>query len=382
MAEVPPPPPYSSPTHFKGLYEWINANLDDENWTDGDKMKFLKATDDALNDEKNLEKLKKEMDQLATSSTTIKQVFSDVASRFKEVHNESTNENFKSKLEILRKKWDSYGMKFKAIETDAKKTATEAYVIGHDFATDFADYLTNSNDSLERKIEEIETYKKHVEEDEIKSTKIKKDLDELVTNLGTFNIEWQGVAKEENGRLTEEAKALGEKIKKLDDEIDSLTTKINTLIATTVIGGVATGICIIAGFFCPLFWYGAIIPAALTTVSAIVLANKINERTKKRDEREAAMQEKDKLEKQQNRINALLTGVNSVESKSQEAIIAIGTFQDVWQALVRDLDIVLNELKLATETGSKDLAHARIRTAGSMYKRIAEAMKYYASLGA
>jgi hypothetical protein len=39
------------------------------------------------------------------------------------------------------------------------------------------------------------------------------------------------------------------------------------------------------------------------------------------------------IEDQQNRIDALLTGINSVKNESEKAITALGVFQDVWQAV-------------------------------------------------
>jgi hypothetical protein len=104
-----PPPPYSSPANFKDVYDWIVANLKNENddtLTYDQKMKFMEVADQAMKDDT---KLYQEMDQLADSSKTIKQVFNDVASGFREVYDHSSNEDFKKSLKPLQDDWDSYG---------------------------------------------------------------------------------------------------------------------------------------------------------------------------------------------------------------------------------------------------------------------------------
>ncbi|KAF8625483.1 hypothetical protein AX15_005357 [Amanita polypyramis BW_CC] len=88
MAEAPPPPPFSFPTH--------------------EEMELMDRAADTLSYRKNLEVLEDNMDRLVASATSIRQVFNNIAGDFMVVYYYTTNEDLKYELKVLQEKWESY----------------------------------------------------------------------------------------------------------------------------------------------------------------------------------------------------------------------------------------------------------------------------------
>ncbi|KAG6826588.1 hypothetical protein H0H92_015227 [Tricholoma furcatifolium] len=398
MASTAPPSYYAS--NFTALYEYIasSAKLDDT-WTDDETRAFLKSMKDTLTSEDDdlLNDLKKEMDQLHAASETIRTVFSTVKSGFQKVHdNPGVHEDFKTAVAGLIVRWDKFGTTFEEINKRAKVNATNAQVIANDFANTFIKFLEDRDKPLDKKKEEAKAYEEFIKKDADKASQIGTDLEKLVSGIKVFDQDWQTVAEAEKKKLDDDIKNFKDQIDQLQAEIDSLTIQINKQIAALVLSFVGIGICILAGFLCPAFWYGTVIFVALGAVSGGLLGQNVTDRNSKpqrlllfpdahgdsnieKEEQKADFQRKlGDAEQAKKDIEALLTGVTSLDSESKKLFTAVKVFEDVWQSILSDLNSIIETLELVEETGDKDLAYMRLDSVKATYNRVSYAMGHYA----
>ncbi|KAG6845068.1 hypothetical protein H0H87_001130 [Tephrocybe sp. NHM501043] len=334
MANIAPPSYYDS--NFTTLYESIvaSAKLVDDNWTDDQKKAFLKSVNTTLDDDQLLKELEAEIDKLQDASVTIKTVFSTVKSDFQKVHdNPGVHDDFKTAVAALIVRWNKFGETFNEINQRAKSNATNAQVIAKDFSATFVTFLERRDKSLEEKKKEARAYEKFIQRDADKASKIGTDLENLVSEIKVFDNDWQKVAEAEKKKLDDDIKDFNTRIETLKGEIDSLTTKINNEIAALVLSFVGIGICILAGFLCPAFWFGTVIFTGLGAISGTLLGDNVTKRNKKEKEKADLEIKLKNAQQAKQDIEALLSGVASVNNQSQRAFTAIKVFEDVWQSV-------------------------------------------------
>ncbi|KAG6845070.1 hypothetical protein H0H87_001132 [Tephrocybe sp. NHM501043] len=380
MANTAPPSYYAS--NFTTHYESISAyaKLGDNTWTDAQTKTFLKHVNDTLNDDTVLQELEAEIDKLQDATNTIKTVFSTVKNEFQTVHDKpGVHDDFKSAVAALMVRWDQFGETFEDIKKRAKRNATNAQVIAKDFSTNFVTFLERRDKSLEEKKNEAKTYETFIRGDVEKASKIETDLENLVAAIKVFDNDWKKVAEAEQQKLDDDIKEFDTKIKKLKEEIDSLTTKINKEISSVVLSFVGIGVCILAGFLCPAFWFGTVIFTGLGAFSGTLLGSDVTKRNNKEKEKADLETKMGNASQAKKDIQALLSGVTSVHNECQKAFTAIKAFEDVWQSITNDLNGIIQSLELVERgTADADLAYVRLGSIKATYNRIGHAMDYYA----
>jgi len=102
----------------------------------------------------------------------------------------------------------------------------------------------------------------------------------------------------------------------------------------------------------------------------------------KKEEKQRKETELEALKTQKELINKLEATVGLTNTKSDPLCTSLGTFEDVWQNIITDLQEIETTLELIERVGGDDkkMAHDRINVCMNTYKTLSIAFDAYARL--
>ncbi|KAI6138675.1 hypothetical protein EDD17DRAFT_1770910 [Pisolithus thermaeus] len=251
-----------------------------------------------------------------------------------------------------------------------------SYFFVLNFAGDFIKLMNASDVTLPEKKQEIQAYRKQLQEDVKKSSNLSQGFYNLRNAVDRFQ---RGVLEffQSGDELESQVQTLKENLDKIRKEIDRLT-KQGFLDATALVslGGVAAGGFAI-GVLCPFLWIGAAVFAYRTFRKGADIVQTMRERKEKTaqlEKMEKQLEEQQKALEGIRRVHAILVPPKSRMELIKEKLVVFGK---IWQLIHTDLNEIERGLELATSSAGARMFQRRLETISTIYHALADALYEY-----
>ncbi|KAI6102845.1 hypothetical protein F5141DRAFT_1217396 [Pisolithus sp. B1] len=270
-----------------------------------------------------------------------------------------------------------------------------SYFFVLDFAGDFINLMTASNVTLPEKKQEIQAYRKQLQEDVKKSSNLSQGFYDLRNAADQFQRDVLAFLRPDH-KLESRVETLKDNLGKIRREIDQFVyllhlvdsstyrtgfhglTKRGFLDATALVGlgGMAAG-GFAVGVLCPLLWIGAAVFAYRTFRKGADIVRTMRERKEKTAELEMMenqLEEQEKAMKGIRKIDTILDPLKSGMELIKEKLVVFGK---IWQLIHTDLNKIERCLELATSSAGARMFQRRLETISTIYHALTDALYEY-----
>ncbi|KAI6145970.1 hypothetical protein BKA82DRAFT_4163013 [Pisolithus tinctorius] len=332
----------------------------------------LKVVNDTIKSPQAKLELQKAVRDLGDSAYSIEVCFNNVANGLHEAQRCGT----RAQKQIMKKfsdQWKMHHKEYIRLLWESRRVAGHARATANDFAGDFLNLMAATNVTLPEKKEEIQAYRKQLQDDVKNSSNLSQGFYDLRNDVDRF----QGdvVAFLQSSRQLE---ARVEDLRVNLDKIKKDISRFAFVDATALVGlgGVAAG-GVAIGILCPLLWIGAAVAMYHTVRKSMDIVQTIRDRNAKTAELERLQEE---LEKQRQamegmvKIQTILDPLKSDMELIKEKLVVFGK---IWQLIHADLNEIERSLELTTSSAGAKMFQARLQTVSTIYRALADALYQY-----
>lgn len=335
----------------------------------------LKVVNDTIKSPQAKSELAKAVKDLGDSAFSIEVCFNNVADGLHKAQMQGTQEQIQQ-LKTYADRWAVHHKEYIRLLWESRRVAGHARATANDFAGDFINLMTASDITLAEKKQEIQAYRRQLEEDVKKSSNLSQGFYDLRNAVDLFQDDVVTFLKSRN-KLEEDVEHLRVNLDKIKKEISQLTRQsFLDAMALIGLGGVAAG-GMAVGALCPFLWIGAAVMAYRTYRKGMDIIQTIRERNAKTAELE-------RLEKQLEQQRAAMEGMQKIHTildplKSDMELIKekLVVFGKIWQLIHTDLNEIERCLELATSSAGAKMFQRRLETVSTIYHALADALYQY-----
>ncbi|KAI6118480.1 hypothetical protein EDD16DRAFT_1585084 [Pisolithus croceorrhizus] len=308
----------------------------------------LKVVNDTIKSPQAKSELQKAIRDLGDSAHSIEVCFNNIADDLRKAQMQGTDAQ-KQQLKTFANNWAICHKEYVRLLWESRRVAGHARATANDFAGDFINLMTASNVTLPEKKQEIQAYRKQLQEDVKKSSNLSQGFYDLRNAADQFQRDVLAFLRPDH-KLESRVETLKDNLGKIRREIDRLTKR-GFLDATALVGlgGMAAG-GFAVGVLCPLLWIGAAVFAYRTFRKGADIVRTMRERKEKTAELEMMenqLEEQEKAMKGIRKIDTILDPLKSGMELIKEKLVVFGK---IWQLIHTDLNKIERCLKLATSS--------------------------------
>ncbi|KIO00318.1 hypothetical protein M404DRAFT_769009 [Pisolithus tinctorius Marx 270] len=215
----------------------------------------LKVVNDTIKSPQAKLELQRAVKDLGDSAYSIEVCFNNVADGLHEAQRYGT-EAQKRKVKGFSDQWKMHHKEYIRLLWESRRVAGHARATANDFAGDFLNLMAATNITLPEKKEEIQAYRKQLQDDVKNSSNLSQGFYDLRNDVARFQGDVEAFLQ--SGRQLEaRVEDLRVNLDKIKQEISRLTKRAFLDAASLVgLGGIAAG-GVAIGILCPLLWIGA-----------------------------------------------------------------------------------------------------------------------------
>ncbi|KAI6143049.1 hypothetical protein BKA82DRAFT_4187784 [Pisolithus tinctorius] len=331
-----------------------------------------KLVNDTIKSPQAKSELQRAVRDLGDSAYSIEVCFNNVADGLHEAQRHGT-EAQKQDVKKFSDQWKIYHKEYLRLLWESRRVAGHARATANDFAGDFLNLMAATTLTLAEKKEEIQAYRKQLQDDVKNSSNLSQGFYDLRNDVDRFQGDiipflqssHQLEARVENLRMTLET---------LKQEISGFAF----LNAAAVVGlGYVSAGGLAIGILCPLLWIGAAVAMRNAVEKSMEIVQTIRNRNTKMAELTKVEEE---LEEQRQAMEGMLkiqTILDPLQSDMELIKEKLVVFGKIWQLIHADLNEIERSLELATSSAGARMFQSRLRTVSTIYQALAEALYQY-----
>ncbi|KAI6145969.1 hypothetical protein BKA82DRAFT_4163238 [Pisolithus tinctorius] len=332
----------------------------------------LKVVNDTIKSPQAKLELQKAVRDLGDSAYSIEVCFNNVANGLHEAQRCGTKAQ-KQSMKKLSDRWKMHHKEYIRLLWESRRVAGHARATANDFAGDFLNLMAATNVTLPEKKEEIQAYRKQLQDDVKNSSNLSQGFYDLRNDVDRF--------QDDVVAFLQSSRQLEARVEDLRVNLDKIKKEISRYAfvdATALVGlgGVAAG-GVAIGILCPLLWIGAAVAMYQAVRKGIAIAQTIRDRNAKTAELARLQKE---LEKQRQamegmvKIQTILDPLKSDMELIKEKLVVFGK---IWQLIHTDLNEIERSLELTTSSAGAKMFQTRLQTVSTIYRALADALYQY-----
>ncbi|KAI6146006.1 hypothetical protein BKA82DRAFT_1007008 [Pisolithus tinctorius] len=332
----------------------------------------LNFVNDTIKSPQTKLELQKAVRDLGDSAYSIEVCFNNVANGLHEAQRCGT-EAQKQSVKKFSDQWKMHHKEYIRLLWESRRVAGHARATANDFAGDFLNLMAATNVTLPEKKEEIQAYRKQLQDDVKNSSNLSQGFYNLRNDVDRF----QG----DIVPFLQSGHQLEARVENLRMNLETIKQEISGfafLDATAVVGlGYVAAGGFAVGILCPLLWIGAAVAMYHAVGKGIEIVQTIQNRNAKTAEL-ARLQEE--LEEQRQAMEGMLkiqTILDPLKSDMELIKEKLVVFGKIWQLIHADLNEIERSLELATSSAGAKMFQSRLRTVSTIYRALAEALYQY-----
>ncbi|KAI6143070.1 hypothetical protein BKA82DRAFT_4187951 [Pisolithus tinctorius] len=332
----------------------------------------LNVVNDTIKSPQAKSELQRAVRDLGDSAYSIEVCFNNVADGLHEAQRYGT-EAQKQEVKKFSDQWKIHHKKYIHLLWESRRVAGHARATANDFAGDFLNLMAATTLTLPEKKEEIQAYRKQLQDDVKNSSNLSQSFYDLRNDVDRF----QGdiVPFLQSGRQLES------RVENLRMNLETIKQEISGfafLNAAAVVGlGYVSAGGIAIGILCPLLWIGAAVAMHNAVGKSMEIVQTIRDRNAKTAELTRVQEE---LEEQRQAMEGMLkiqTILDPLKSDMELIKEKLVVFGKIWQLIHADLNEIERSLELATSSAGAKMFQSRLRTVSTIYRALAEALYQY-----